>query len=279
MLDQGILRWKSKARKSIREAQLVLYVAGNEFDEKNIRWELKTAIKYRKPICVIKKNEDVRLSDGLMIKDDFSGAKTDYGYQVISYSQLLEIAQGHRSSTYGLFNERMNFQVADSDDVYLEQYKLFVQTSEELVKRRQNVNSFYMSIHSALLAFMGAMFALEIDLTFLQCFGIVLCVAGITMSYSWWNMLVSYGQLNSAKMKIIGMLEAHLPLSLYDAEWRVLDDPMSKKRYKSFTQKESAIPWCFMCLYIILFVILLYAILSGTVSGTEIEASAKMIIP
>ena len=50
-------------------------------------------------------------------------------------------------------------------------------------------------------------------------------------------------------MKIIGILENQLPLSMYDAEWNVLDDRMSKKRYKSFTQSESAIPKYFMVMY------------------------------
>ena len=40
----------------------------------------------------------------------------------------------------------------DNDKTLLEQYKLFVGTSEALVLRRQNVNTFFLSVNSILLA-------------------------------------------------------------------------------------------------------------------------------
>lgn len=58
------------------------------------------------------------------------------------------------SGDYGLFNGSPS---ELNQDIILEQYKLFLQTSEDLVSRRQNVNSFYISISSASVAVMGGL--------------------------------------------------------------------------------------------------------------------------
>ena len=60
----------------------------------------------------------------------------------------------------------------------LEQYKLFVQTSESLVSRRQTVNTFFLSINSALLASIGI---LGRELLAIYFGGVVLLILGITI--------------------------------------------------------------------------------------------------
>lgn len=252
LMDREQFDWKRKARKLIRNTQIVLYVAGTDGSEENIYWELRTSIKYNKLIYVIKIDEQVQLNSGLKIRNGYSGQEEYYPYKVIEFGDLQKIVEENLNSTFGLFHFDSLVNEKERSMQYMEQYKIFVQTSEDLVNRRQNVNSFHMSIHSALLAFMGALFALDIDLIYVLSFCIVLCIAGIIMTLSWSNMLESYGQLNSAKMKIIGLLEEKLPLSMYNAEWKVLDDPLRKKRYRSFTQTEGVIPNAFRVLYVIL---------------------------
>lgn len=112
------------------------------------------------------------------------------------------------SGDYGLFNGSPS---ELNQDIILEQYKLFLQTSEDLVSRRQNVNSFYISISSASVAVMGG----------------------------------GYGNLNSSKMKIISNIEKQLPLSLFDTEWAALSDELNRKKYVSFTESEQMIPRLF----------------------------------
>lgn len=257
LLDREQYNWKKVARRRIIDAQCVLYVAGANNSEKSICWELKTAIKHNKTIYVIKLDEQAQLSAGLQTVNKYTGQPEPYKYKVVEFGNLMEIVSDYEKSTFGLFHAMPGDDKKEWNNAYFEQYKLFVQTSESLVSRRQNVNSFHMSIHTALLALMGAMFSLDINLILLMIFCMILCIAGIIMASSWLSMLESYGQLNSAKMRMIGLLESNLPLSLFDAEWNILDDPMSKMRYKSFTQRERIVPNAFKSVYILMIAIIL----------------------
>ena len=87
-----------------------------------------------------------------------------------------------------------------------------------------------------------------------------MCLAGIILDISWINILEAYGTLNSAKMKVINLLEEQLPVALYDAEWRVMSDKLNNKRYVSFTDSEKRIPKLFICVYgMILLAVLVYS--------------------
>ena len=131
----------------------------------------------------------------------------------------------------------------------LEQYKLFVQTSESLVSRRQTVNTFFLSINSALLASIGI---LGRELLAIYFGGVVLLILGITgfiLCIAWRRLVNSYRQLNTAKFQIIHLLEERLPASLFKAEWKALGEGKDKKKYNPFTKIEAMIPIIFCVLY------------------------------
>ena len=127
---------------------------------------------------------------------------------------------------------------------------MFLQTSEDLVSRRQNVNNFYISINSALMAAFGIILALNIQPLYKSIAGVLLAAVGIILSISWIKLLASYGDLNSSKMKIISYIERQLPASLYDAEWAALSDKLNKRKYVSFTNSEKRVPILFIVVYI-----------------------------
>ena len=131
----------------------------------------------------------------------------------------------------------------------LEQYKVFLQTSEDLVTRRQNVNNFYISLSSALFALLSALFAFDLEDAHRLIIGIGFCAVGFIFSSFWRKIIISYGNLNGSKMTIIQGIEKKLPASLFEAEWAVLSDRLNRKRYVSFTDSEKKIPIIFMCLY------------------------------
>ena len=81
-----------------------------------------------------------------------------------------------------------------------------------------------------------------------------MCAAGIILDISWINILEAYGTLNSAKLKVINLLEEQLPIALYDAEWRIMSDKLNNKKYVSFTDSEKRIPKLFMAIYCLIIV-------------------------
>ena len=143
----------------------------------------------------------------------------------------------------------------------LDQYKMFQKTSEDLVARRQSVNSFYISVNSAMVALMGVILGLVEAPTKLYVV-FFMCIVGIILDISWMNILEAYGTLNASKMKVIRLMEEQLPITLYDAEWRVMSDKLNNKKYVSFTDSEKRIPRIFGLVYSVILVgILVYGLI------------------
>lgn len=251
ILTNGNCFWKVDASKKIKKSQMVLFIVGeNSHKSPYIAWEIKEAIKRKKPIYVLKLNEENSLHDALLVEDDFTKEKVNYG-KVVTAEALSNVIKSYDAGDYGLFNGAPG---EWNQDALLEQYKLFLQTSEDLVSRRQNVNSFYISISSAIVAIMGFLFAMDLGRLSELIIGIAFCIVGFILSISWSKSLSCYGNLNSSKMKIISSIEKQLPLSLFDAEWAALSDKLNKKKYVSFTESEQTIPRLFGWLYALVIV-------------------------
>jgi DNA-dependent RNA polymerase auxiliary subunit epsilon len=239
--------WKIDARKKIKKANFIIFFVGkNSHSSKYIDWEIRTAIKLSKPIYAVKLNNQNELNASIHTVDSFSGEKKPY-CEFISFDDLQRRIKEYEKGSYKVFNQS----VENIDKpLLLEQYKLFLQTSEDLVSRRQNVNNFYISINSALMAAFGIILALNIQPLYKSIAGVLLAAVGIILSISWIKLLASYGDLNSSKMKIISYIERQLPASLYDAEWAALSDKLNKRKYVSFTNSEKRVPILFIVVYI-----------------------------
>ena len=247
LLGNGGVFWKIDAKRKIRKAQMVVFFVGeSSHTSKNIDWEICTAINLQKPIYTIKLNEEFKLNAVLETLDSFSGQKVFYS-KSSNLNGITELIKKHDSGEYKVFNQELNL---IDKSILLEQYKVFLQTSEDLVSRRQNVNNFYISINSALMAAFGIIWALNILPIYKFFTGILLSIVGIILSISWIKLLASYGDLNSSKMKIISYIEKQLPASLYDAEWAALSDKLNKRKYVSFTNSEKKVPLLFIIVYI-----------------------------
>lgn len=257
VLKNGNVFWKLEAASKIRKSQLVVFFVGeNSYKSPYIGWELKQAMKYKKTIYTIKLNEEYEIHSILNMSDTFSDFSYSYSHE-ISEDELLSLVSKYEEGDYEIFNDdpkNLN------QDVLLEQYKLFLKTSEDLVSRRQNVNNFYISINSALIALMSAIIAIQQDIQYKAVILSLFAFMGIVLSISWIRILISYGNLNSSKMKIISNIEKRLPASLYDAEWAALSDNLNKKKYVSFTENEKSIPKIFMIIYFMIILGVLFKI-------------------
>src|SRR5687767_15870563 len=81
----------------------------------------------------------------------------------------------------------------------LEQYRLFVETEERLVSRRQEENRFFLSVNALLLAVLSIL--LKDGLRDRPGWiGVALLGgAGVALCFAWWRIIGSYGKLNTAK--------------------------------------------------------------------------------
>ena len=246
--------WKKDVVRQIKMAQVVIIVIGEDASEpakaETMGWEVEMAVKFNKQIMIVNpKRYDIPAY--LVRPDRFT--RQD---QLIAKQQTLpEIKQRIDNFARGYYNifSTGYGQLEDSEKIahkgeLLDQYKMFQKTSEDLVARRQSVNSFYISVNSALVALVGIVMGL-VDMPTKVYVMIFMCITGIILDISWVSILEAYGTLNAAKMKVINLMEEQLPVALYDAEWRVMSDKLNNKKYVSFTDSEKRIPKIFACVY------------------------------
>jgi hypothetical protein len=132
----------------------------------------------------------------------------------------------------------------------LEQYKLCVEMADRISARRALANTFFLTLHSAILTLVGVFWkdrpqtsgwVLVLPLTV----ALGLCVA-------WFWLVRSYRQLNSGKYAVIAALERRLPASpLWRGEWFALGEGRDPSRYVPFTHLEQWVPALFAAAYVI----------------------------
>ena len=134
-------------------------------------------------------------------------------------------------------------------EILMEQYKLFVETSERLVARRQVVNTFFLSVNALALSALG-LIAKEASQSPLIAIGMVaISAAAIVLCVAWKTLVGSYRQLNRGKFAVIDRLEDRLPAALFRAEWVALGRGEDSEIYKPFTATEEVVSKIFIVIY------------------------------
>lgn len=137
-------------------------------------------------------------------------------------------------------------------------YKMMVESSEQLIQRRQTMNAFFITAIGALMAIAGTLTnfgTIKSQLLWfivMAAFGII----GLFLCNSWRNLIDNYGKLNAAKFRVILKLEAFLSAQIFAAEWAALGKGKRPKKYQSFTATENLVPLWFA---ILIFCLILFA--------------------
>ncbi len=249
--------WKKDARKKIKMAQVVIVVIGSDSSEASktdtMGWEVRQAFKRNKQIMMINR-ASYAIPEYMYIIDRFTSQKKVVAKQQ-SLKEIKKRIDDYANGRYHIFSQqyesmKLDDQLAQKSEL-VDQYKMFQRSSEDLVSRRQSVNSFYISVNSALVSLVGIVIGLT-DMPTKFYALLFMCITGIILDFSWFQILDSYGILNAAKMKVINMLEEQLPVTLYEAEWNVMSDKLNNKKYVSFTSSEKRVPIVFALIYLII---------------------------
>ena len=145
-----------------------------------------------------------------------------------------------------LFNNKSSDNISSSDVIDL--YKIYLESIDKTADRRQNANSFFLTINTGLLAIIGFLFQKDVA-TELKPLYLLLPIAGILAGFFWLKLVISYRQLNKGKFTILNMIEEILPLAVYKAEWIELGEGKDKKKYHQVTFLERSISILFILLY------------------------------
>ena len=145
----------------------------------------------------------------------------------------------------------------------LEQYKLYVQSAENVSARRVVSNRYLLTLNAALVALYGIQSA-----GFGQSFWTLLIpVIGIPVSLLWYLIIKSHADLNRVKFGVIHEFEQHLPAAMYKYEWQLAEEGHGKV-YRAVTTIERWIPILFAALHVVLAIMVILAI-AGVLDWTK----------
>lgn len=139
----------------------------------------------------------------------------------------------------------------------LDQYKIYINATEKISDRRQKTNEFFLGLNTVLVALLSFIVA-KTDKSQVDLMVAISIFAGITVCYLWYRIIVSYMGLNSAKFKVIHVIESRLPLALYDTEWEMLERGKNKKVYWPFSHIELWVPRIFILIYTLILVSIVF---------------------
>ena len=151
------------------------------------------------------------------------------------------------------------------DATLLEQYKLYVQSAENVSARRVASSRYLLTVNAALVALYGLQSGF-LDPPWLA---VLVPILGMLVSVLWHRIITSHRDLNAVKFAIIHELEQKLPVALYTHEWRLADGGRGK-RYRSVTDIERWIPLTFFALHLVLL-----ALIAWNALPTDILPSAS----
>jgi hypothetical protein len=142
-------------------------------------------------------------------------------------------------------------QTKEEMDRTIELYKLMVASSESLVTRRQGLNTFFLTANGAIVTAAGLLLGNGASHEFRNWGMLALSATGIVLAMAWHSLIKSYGQLNTGKFAVINRIEKFLPVAVYLAEWKALEEGRNPSKYRSFTSRETWVPTVFLTVYIV----------------------------
>ena len=207
--------WQKKAESKLVTAEIVVVFDTEACNKsENTSWEIERAKSLGKRIVFLSR-EDIKTQN------------------------IGEIREAYELSEE--FNVCFDEDVQDKAQL-LELYRIMVESSEQLIQRRQITNGFFITVIGAIIAASGFLVKEEVlgetsilFLTFPLLIGLLMC-------RSWKNLIDNYGKLNTGKFKVIHKIEQSFDARIFAAEWVALGKGLRKQKYRSFTSTEQNVP-------------------------------------
>lgn len=156
-----------------------------------------------------------------------------------------------------LWNENIGVQnfrdpAATYHAAVFEQYNLCVEMADRISARRNLANTFFLTLHSTLLVFLGAWLSQGHHRRTSVALASAALLVLLGMCATWWITVRSYQQLNKGKFEVIGAFEERLPARAFvAAEWRALGEGRDWRVYLPLSHVERWIPLLFAVAYLL----------------------------
>ncbi len=136
------------------------------------------------------------------------------------------------------------------DDFLIDQYKLYVESTQKISDNRLSTVNF-------MLVFLSSLIVLINTLLDDKHIAIALCLIGILICFYSIFMVKQFEKLNNVKFKIINEIEQKLPVRLYCYEWELITE--GRQKHFGFSKMEIGL---FIILIFIFICILMKVVLT-----------------
>ena len=131
----------------------------------------------------------------------------------------------------------------------LEIYKIHAEHAERVAQRREGANRLYVGILTGFLVAVVALTRFGLEDIVSNVLTLVGGLIGIVLCLSWYLVIRSYRQLNTAKFAILHELEGKLPFAFFKREWEQLEEGKKLNKYLNITKAEMTLPALFGILF------------------------------
>lgn len=135
----------------------------------------------------------------------------------------------------------------------LEQYKIYVESSNKISDRRGTAHTFLLTANTALVTVYSLSAGKDVRISAADTmWQILIPVAGLILALTWILLIRSYRTINGAKFAVILAMEEQLPLRCFGDEWTQLERLRAGRRGVELGIAEQLVPLTFATLYIAL---------------------------
>ncbi|MFA6514857.1 MAG: hypothetical protein WCT42_01160 [Candidatus Paceibacterota bacterium] len=135
---------------------------------------------------------------------------------------------------------------------YLEQYRMYLHIYNSTNDRGNKSNDFFLGLNTAIIGVLGYLETKNLTDNNSVIF-LFAPFVGIAICYCWYEIIISYKNINRAKFRVIHTIEEKLPLSLFKTEWELLGKGIDTSKYRKLSSIEKKIPIIFIVLYTVIF--------------------------
>src|SRR5678815_5944179 len=116
----------------------------------------------------------------------------------------------------------METQVKDNSSLLFEQYKVYIESLNQVRTQHSQTRAFYVSVVSALLVFLSFLGSENVKLNMSIPGQYAVSILGIILCFAWHVQLRSYRKIYRVKFSILREMEKQLPFPLFEREWTEL---------------------------------------------------------
>ncbi len=157
-----------------------------------------------------------------------------------------------------LINPAIDKTNASIRNIFFEQYKLLVDSSQKNEERRRDSNNIFIAINSICVTVLTQSIhrgTLKLD-NFLVLS--LLLFGGIVICWDWLNLINYYKYRNYINYSVLSFLERSLPARIFSLRVDIMNELDGESEKASvILEKETLIPKLFFCIYLIIFIFLL----------------------